>query len=1006
MFRTLALAAWLVILAGAAWSDTMPDNIVALQVTDARAWTFTRQGGYQGRPDRRALFGIVHPWAPAAAGDSGMLEREVTLPAGWKPPFRLRLYCVDDYMSDAWRPKPDDWLGGEGFTGHRFKQVLVDGQVVWESDVADAEGPRVQTRFEVDLTGRCTPGKPFRLGLRVLDQVGTDVKLPQDFHHTGTTETQAEKPGDPARFMTHVYWGDVLLLRGRVSREALAPFERRPSEASVETVHAKRWPLAPFGVVKRGPASLMLEMAGAIPRAGFPVTCGVPLPAGAVTRLDQIALRDPSGKPTPVQASALNRWQDGSLRWVLLDFEAPAEAGPWRLEFGKPERAPAPPQPVRVRRSGGTLRIATGAIGIVMGEERSHLLDRIVFAGAREPIAGPLTGEVVVRRGRRDVRYAPQAAKIEVTASGPLRATVEMTGRIVNPDDAKDALGRFVFRLNAYAGQPFVRVFYRIFNDTDGTLHIKRFGLNLAVAGKPQAVWSGDARNLQPATDVTIAQTAADAFSVGQVGEGQQSQGWIAQASDRGAVVMAVRHFWQLFPKALRAGADGMGADLFAPTEQVRYHEPVPGEAKRHELLLAFLGPGSTPADAAALVNAFARPPRLFSSQWFCDSGGLGYAAPHSDAQFPELHEYMVKTYGDVGPTVLNGAPGIRNFPDAAYFAGKPGDWRNNYYDIMQGCLSEYLIGGDPRWFDRGEDQCLHVMDTDICHGRPDHPNWRGVLYGPSTNHTSGWWSAMLRAEGMDTYYRLSGDPDAREAFLDAADFIARERAGIGSVSVRDHAGALITLVRAYDETWEPKYLEAARRLAHDAMSRIDRRRGCYSEVHGNYNYRGNIPWMVAQLMEPMYLYYRQSGDLDAANALVGLAESMIAENTSDEGPGDFFGYSHNPHYKKTSNYNVLIAPAMGYAWELTGDAAFAESMRDAYRRTVAEKTVNWVANCYWNTPTLLYYLREFLVLWVCPMWGQAPSPVHQQRRESGADTAGGGCATSRDTLALMQEVL
>ena len=956
-----ACVTWAAVLA--AGSNAMASDIIALDVTDEKAWTYTTQGDYQARPDRRALFGIIHPWAPAAGGDFGMIEREVTIPAHWRPPYRLRFYCADDYANDDWRPQPDDWLGGEGFTGHRFKQVLVDGEVVWERDVADPEGPQVATRFEVDLTRHCKPGRAFRLGLRVLDKVGTDVTLPKDFQHTGTTETAAEKPGDPARFMTHVYWGDALLLRGRPSPAALEPLERRPSEAAVEKVHAARWPLKPYGAAKRGPADLTLEMAEAVPPGGFPVTCGVPLPAGAVTRLDQIALRDPAGEAVPLQVSVLNRWQDGSLRWVLLDFGATAGAGSWRLEFGRrAKRAPAPEQPVRVRRSGNVVRMATGAVGVVMGEGRGHLIDRVVFAGSREPVAGPLSGEVVVRRGRREVRYAPRAERIEITARGPLRATVEMTGRLVNAEDAKDALGRFVFRAHAYAGQPLLRVYYRVYNDTRHTVHVKRLGLALATQGETRAVWSGDARMLQPGEEVVIAQGTAEAYSVRQgeqtVGEGTHSQGWIAAAGDRGAVVMAVRHFWQWFPKALRVGSDDLEADLFAGSEEAPYYEPVPGEARRHELLLAFLPPDAKKAEAAGLARAFARPPRLFSAEWFCASGGLGYAAPHSEGEFADLHAYMAKTYGDVGPTVLNGRPGIRNFPDANYY-GKPNDWRNNYYDMMQGTLSEYLMGGDPRWFDRGEDQCLHVMDVDTCHGRPDHPEWLGVLYGPSTNHTKGWWSAMLRAEGLSTYYRLTGDPDALEAFLGVADFIVRQKAGIGSVSVRDHAGSLITLARAYDETWEPRYLAAARRLARDAMSRLDPRRGCYSEVHGNHNYRGNVPWMVAQLMEPMYLYYRQSGDLDAANAVVGMAESILVDNTGGEGPGDYFGYSHNPHFRKTSNYNVLIGPAVGYAWELTGDAAFAASMRDAYRRTIAEKSVNWVGNCYWNTPTLLYYLKQ-----------------------------------------------
>ncbi len=964
----------------------MPTDIMALQVTDAQSWSFTSQGAYQAQADRRDLLGIIHPWAIAASGDFGMVERVATIPGDWKPPYRLRFYCCDDYANDDWRPRPDEWLGGEGFTGHRFKQALINGRVVWESDVADAEGPQVQTRFEVELPPECAPGASFRLALRVLDKVGSETRLPQDFHHTGATERTPEPPDKPVppRFMTHVYWGDVLLLRGSVGRNALAPFERRPSEAVVERVREKRWPLPSFGATKRRSARLQLEMADQIPASGFPVTCGVPVPQGAVTALDQLALRSPGGEPVPLQAAVLNRWQDGSLRWALLDFQAPGgmRAGSWRLTMGNHQRPPAPPQPVRVRRRGRAVRITTGAIGITIGDSPEQLVDAIGLVG-REPAAGPLTGEVIVRRGTRQLRYAPQADRVEVIVAGPLRATVEVAGRLRRDKRPDDSLGRFVFRLHAYAGQPIVRMSYRIFNDTARTLDISLLRLTLATGDESRAVWSGDASRLPPGEEIVIAQTGDGQFSASGgntvAATGEHSQGWLATTTDRGTVMLAVRHFWQLFPKAVRAGAGELKADLFSPTDAMPFYQPVPGEAKRHELLLALLAPNAPEADARAIAAAFARPPRLFSAEWFCASGGLGYAAVHSPTEFDGLHRFMVKTYGDVGPTVLGGVPGLRSFPDAVYpLTGiEPGAWRNNYYDVMQGTLSEYLMSGDPRWFDRGEEQCLHVMDVDICHGRPDHPQWRGVLYGPSANHTGSWWAAMLRAEGMDTYYRLTGDPDAREAFLGVADFIAREEVATvrdfrhvtdppptGATryypSVRDQAGPFITLVRAYDETWDPKYLRAGRRVAHAVIAAMDLRRGCYSEVHGNYNYRGNIPWMVAQVMEPMYLYYRYSGDVEAAKALVGLAESIITENRTADGPGAFEGYSHNPHYRPMgSNTNILIAPAIGYAWELIRDPAFAAALPDAYHRTVADNTVSWIASCYWNTPTLLYYLKQ-----------------------------------------------
>ncbi|MCB9770640.1 MAG: hypothetical protein H6752_20765, partial [Candidatus Omnitrophica bacterium] len=153
---------------------------------------------------------------------------------------------------------------------------------------------------------------------------------------------------------------------------------------------------------------------------------------------------------------------------------------------------------------------------------------------------------------------------------------------------------------------------------------------------------------------------------------------------------------------------------------------------------------------------------------------------------------------------------------------------------------------------------------------------------------------------------------------------------------------------------------EAGKKLIEDiAENRVDPRRGTYPEVHGNWNYRGNVPWMVAQLMEPLYIFYEATGDLQAASLMVGLADSILAENQTRGVPGDIHGYSHNPHFTKNSGYHVLIAPCLFYAYELTGDESFKEAGQAAWEQTVREGTINSVINCFWNTPALLYYLRE-----------------------------------------------
>ena len=142
-------------------------------------------------------------------------------------------------------------------------------------------------------------------------------------------------------------------------------------------------------------------------------------------------------------------------------------------------------------------------------------------------------------------------------------------------------------------------------------------------------------------------------------------------------------------------------------------------------------------------------------------------------------------------------------------------------------------------------------------------------------------------------------------------------------------------------------------------MIKIDPRRGCYAEIHGNVSYRGNVPWMAAQLAKPMFEYYELSGDADAAIAVTGMAESILAENRTRGVYGDIYGYSHNPHFQKTSNYHILIAAIMGYAHECTGSEEFLRHLRAMYRQTIAEESVNPVGNCYWETPTVLHYLEQ-----------------------------------------------
>ncbi|MCX7826916.1 MAG: hypothetical protein N2689_15365, partial [Verrucomicrobiae bacterium] len=66
----------------------------------------------------------------------------------------------------------------------------------------------------------------------------------------------------------------------------------------------------------------------------WPVTSGVPFPKGALGGARNVRLLNANGAVVPLQAAVTGRWQDGSVKWLLLDFRHSGGAADYTLEFG------------------------------------------------------------------------------------------------------------------------------------------------------------------------------------------------------------------------------------------------------------------------------------------------------------------------------------------------------------------------------------------------------------------------------------------------------------------------------------------------------------------------------------------------------------------------------------------------------------------------------------------------------------------------------------------------
>jgi hypothetical protein len=81
-----------------------------------------------------------------------------------------------------------------------------------------------------------------------------------------------------------------------------------------------------------------------------------------------------------------------------------------------------------------------------------------------------------------------------------------------------------------------------------------------------------------------------------------------------------------------------------------------------------------------------------------------------------------------------------------------------------------------------------------------------------------------------------------------------------------------------------------------------------------------------------IYEYYRLTGDLQAAQLVVAIADSVYAESMlpQEEGLGSFIFYVH---YSRNSWYYTQMALLFHMAYDLTGDLRFLRAGRAAFAR-------------------------------------------------------------------------
>jgi len=377
---------------------------------------------------------------------------------------------------------------------------------------------------------------------------------------------------------------------------------------------------------------LNLEVASdrAVARRPAIITSGIPFAKGALKDVADLSV-SVGGRAIPAQFTKTVSWDDGSVRWALMDTQLALPAsGSAKLVVSDSGKNPAPKATAKAEETAGAVTLSAGPLVITLSKKKSGLIESLTVDG-RELLTAAGKGLVIVKTDSGEaVAGAPSEVKVEY--AGPLRAVVCLKGKF--PGIHKGLIG-YTARISAYAGQKFIRVHLWLENHgADGQGKVKPewfafdgmavdLGLGLGhqltatsegVEGKGrfkilQVCKKGDRKTAPYFTDRDLEYTIHSGDR--ELKKGERTDGVLQIRGDSGALTVAIRHFWQNYDKGLELNGSSLrlwlwpkGGEWPRPTEGKTSYQLIrlknvckpktimlPGSVhKGHEFILDFSG--------------------------------------------------------------------------------------------------------------------------------------------------------------------------------------------------------------------------------------------------------------------------------------------------------------------------------------------------------------------------------------------------------------------------------
>lgn len=647
------------------------------------------------------------------------------------------------------------------------------------------------------------------------------------------------------------------------------------------------WSLSPTSVWASLRLRLSVENRTSVDRINEPLTSGVPLPQGlifadAATGRTPLKITDSKGRQIPAQFTVLSNWPDKSISWVLLDFQASVmdeEEAVYYLEDGGQNN---PFTGMKVDETEDKIVVNTGKLQFSINKNGPNIFSELFCQGLQgQPIITQKQQNGIALQGADKQLYASYFGdpdQVSVEEQGPLRSVILLRGEFTSSegDTFYPQIARYALRIHSYYNQDYLRLFFTLENNgrygfrhenhISDAFDFKELAINLRFNLEPSnklrtkgysgKVMPNDRFYLHQRHSIVNHEDEEQNFSYTiklgnkEVEDGERFPGWLNISDSIQGVTVAVRHFWQNYPKSIIYKQHTLSLGLWPlggkwPPDATENYHFRGGTHKSYEILLRFYQKSKSVLSAPKLVECFQNP--LFAvapPAWYADTKVLGLTAPKGIASQDPLLAEALQRYEKLQACKVHieeSEEQHRRYPPSTIYTerekrGEGLDWygwmdfgdipwggregegaySSGHYDWPYGMLLQFLRTGDYAFFKLGEELSRHRMDIDQYHsdrGSPylDHFQWNEFgnhdrspePWEPNPSHT---W-----VQGLVLYHLLTGDKKAREAALEVGDATAAYWKKIpGSAELRIQGWSIENLLALYKLTGSQEYLDQA----------------------------------------------------------------------------------------------------------------------------------------------------------------------------------------------------